>query len=86
MPISTLYDLLLLLCCAFVGNDPGDEDVDIGGNEPPISSYPSVEIEKDAAHRSSRCFSSGNSSGKLSLSYCHLCLIRSFLKIHPFER
>ncbi|XP_059449447.1 transcription factor GTE8-like [Corylus avellana] len=50
------------------GNDPGDEDVDIGGNEPPISSYPSVEIEKDAANRSSRCISSGNSSDSDSSS------------------
>nr|QMS43709.1 tymovirus-like 45/70Kd protein [Betula platyphylla] len=50
------------------GNDPGDEDVDIGGNEPAISSYPSVEIEKDEAHRSSRCISSGNSSDSDSSS------------------
>ncbi|KAL0014498.1 hypothetical protein SO802_001567 [Lithocarpus litseifolius] len=43
------------------GNDPGDEDVDIGGNEPPISSCPPVEIEKDTAHRSSKCISAGSS-------------------------
>lgn len=43
------------------GNDPGDEDVDIGGNEPPISSYPPVELEKDTAHRSSKCISAGSS-------------------------
>ncbi|KAK9272958.1 hypothetical protein L1049_003338 [Liquidambar formosana] len=30
------------------GNDPIEEDVDIGGNEPPVSSYPPVEIEKDS--------------------------------------
>ena len=47
----------------FVGNDPVDEDVDIGGNEPPVSSYPPVEIEKDAGRRSSKCNSSGTSSG-----------------------
>lgn len=28
-------------------NDHADEEVDIGGNEPPVSSYPSLEIEKD---------------------------------------
>lgn len=28
-------------------NDHVDEEVDIGGNEPPVSSYPSLEIEKD---------------------------------------
>lgn len=56
---------------AFAGNEPADEDVDIGGNEPPVSSYPSVEIEKDVDHRSSKCISAGSSSGKfyLYLSY-----------------
>ncbi|PHT57198.1 hypothetical protein CQW23_05684 [Capsicum baccatum] len=28
-------------------NDHVDEEVDIGGNEPPVSSYPSIEITKD---------------------------------------
>lgn len=45
------------------GNEPNDEDVDIGGNDPPISSYPSVEIEKDTAVRTSKCSSSSSSSG-----------------------
>ncbi|ERN06807.1 transcription factor GTE9 [Amborella trichopoda] len=44
------------------GNDPVDEDVDIGGNDPPVSSYPPVEIEKDAAPRGSKCSSSSTSS------------------------
>ncbi|KAL6319362.1 hypothetical protein AAG906_014036 [Vitis piasezkii] len=44
------------------GNDHLDEDVDIGGNDPPTSSYPPIEIEKDAAHRNSRCSSSSTSS------------------------
>ncbi|XP_075661262.1 transcription factor GTE10-like isoform X2 [Castanea sativa] len=44
-------------------NDPVDEDVDIvGGNDPPVSSYPPVEIEKDAANRNSKCSSSSSSS------------------------
>lgn len=43
------------------GNDPVDEDVDIGGNEPPVSSYPQVETEKDKGF-SSKHVSSGNSS------------------------
>ncbi|KAE8718193.1 Transcription factor GTE8 [Hibiscus syriacus] len=38
------------------GNDQADEDVDIGGNEPPVSSYPPVEIEKDTGHRSAKSF------------------------------
>ncbi|KAL8167206.1 hypothetical protein V2J09_008705 [Rumex salicifolius] len=34
------------------GNDPADEEIDIGGSEPPVSSYPPVEIEKDVGQRS----------------------------------
>ncbi|XP_050231771.1 transcription factor GTE8-like [Mercurialis annua] len=45
------------------GNDAADEDVDIGGNEPPVSSYPPVEIEKDAGHKNSKCISLGISDG-----------------------
>ncbi|RVW14133.1 Transcription factor GTE8 [Vitis vinifera] len=37
------------------GNDPVEEDIDIVGNEAPVSSYPPVEIEKDTEHRSSKC-------------------------------
>ncbi|KAL4332054.1 hypothetical protein GQ457_07G000670 [Hibiscus cannabinus] len=43
------------------GNDQADEDVDIGGNEPPVSSYPPVEIEKDMGHRSAKSVSSSSS-------------------------
>ncbi|XP_058102190.1 transcription factor GTE10-like isoform X2 [Magnolia sinica] len=44
------------------GNEPVDEDVDIVGNDPPVSSYPPVEIEKDTAHKTSKCSSSSSSS------------------------
>jgi len=30
-----------------IGNDLADEEVDIGGNEPPVSSYPHGKVEKD---------------------------------------
>ncbi|KAK9039598.1 hypothetical protein V6N11_014794 [Hibiscus sabdariffa] len=43
------------------GNDQADEDVDIGGNEPPVSSYPPVEIEKDTGYRSTKSVSSSSS-------------------------
>ncbi|XAR51972.1 hypothetical protein NMG60_11006785 [Bertholletia excelsa] len=45
------------------GNDPMDEDVDIGGNEPPVSSYPPVEIEKDAARRINQTVNARRSRG-----------------------
>lgn len=57
----------------FSGNDPTDEDVDIGGNEPPVSSYPPMEIEKDAGHRISKSISSDSTSGKSFL----LCSVLS---------
>ncbi|KAL3526322.1 hypothetical protein ACH5RR_010978 [Cinchona calisaya] len=52
------------------GNDLLDEDVDIGGNEPPVSSYPAVEIERELELRSNRSDSksdlgpSGHSDGE----------------------
>ncbi|KAK9278613.1 hypothetical protein L1049_028186 [Liquidambar formosana] len=46
------------------GNDNVDEDIDIGGNDPPTSSYPPVEVEKEAAHRNSKCSSSNSSSSE----------------------
>ncbi|KAA8548201.1 hypothetical protein F0562_004538 [Nyssa sinensis] len=45
------------------GNDAVDEDVDIGGNEPPVSSYPPVKIEKDTGRRSNKCVTSRGSCG-----------------------
>lgn len=44
------------------GNDAADEDVDIGGNDHPVSSFPPVEIEKDTANKNSRCSSPSSSS------------------------
>ncbi|XP_044465870.1 transcription factor GTE8-like isoform X3 [Mangifera indica] len=49
-------------------DDPANEDIDIGGNEPPVSSYPPVEIEKDTGIRSSKCVSSDSSSDSDSSS------------------
>lgn len=50
------------------GNDLPDEDIDIGGNEPPVSSYPPVEIEKDTGIKSSKCVSPCSSSDSESSS------------------
>ncbi|KAJ9559528.1 LOW QUALITY PROTEIN: hypothetical protein OSB04_004688 [Centaurea solstitialis] len=43
-------------------NDANDEDIDIGGNDLHISSFPPVEIEKDTTARNSKCSSSSSSS------------------------
>lgn len=56
----------VLFSCVPIGNDPAEEDVDIGGNDPPVSSYAPVEIEKDTVHRSSKCSSSSSDSGSSS--------------------
>ncbi|KAI8543920.1 hypothetical protein RHMOL_Rhmol08G0255300 [Rhododendron molle] len=55
------------------GNDPADEDVDIGGNDPPISSYPPVEIEKDTALKNTKRSSSSSSSSGSGSSSSGLC-------------
>lgn len=61
------------------GNEPVDEDVDIGGNDPPMSSYPPVEIEKDAPHRDSKCSSSSSSSSDSGSSSSGPLLFSCFL-------
>ncbi|KAJ6424053.1 hypothetical protein OIU84_024932 [Salix udensis] len=50
------------------GNDLGDEDIDIGGNEPPVSSYQPVEIEKekDSSHKNSKTSSDSSSDSDCS--------------------
>ncbi|KAK7353918.1 hypothetical protein VNO80_19373 [Phaseolus coccineus] len=51
------------------GNEQVEEDVDIvGGNDPPISTYPPLEIEKDGNHRNSKCSSSSSSSSESGTS------------------
>ncbi|KAF4385797.1 hypothetical protein F8388_010353 [Cannabis sativa] len=47
-------------------DDPIDEDVDIGGDEPPVLSYPPVEIEKDEEHRISKSTSPNKFGGESS--------------------
>ncbi|CAL9121323.1 unnamed protein product [Musa acuminata var. zebrina] len=44
------------------GNDFADEDVDICGDDPPMSCYPTLAIEKDAKARNIKCSSSSSSS------------------------
>ncbi|KAK9069297.1 hypothetical protein SSX86_013413 [Deinandra increscens subsp. villosa] len=43
-------------------NDVNEEDIDIGGDDMPITSFPPVEIEKDTGVRDSKCSSSSSSS------------------------
>lgn len=59
-----LYFFYPFIFVLLAGNDPADEEVDIGGNEPPVSSYPAVEIEKDKTYRTNNHLSPGSSSGK----------------------
>ncbi|PIN02476.1 hypothetical protein CDL12_25010 [Handroanthus impetiginosus] len=46
------------------GNNPIDEDVDIGGNEAPVTSYPPVLIDKDAGGRAEECNEPGPDSDR----------------------
>ncbi|KAJ0785421.1 putative chromatin remodeler Bromodomain family [Helianthus annuus] len=45
-----------------VKDDMNEEDVDIGENDLPITTFPPVEIEKDTAVKNSKCSSSSSSS------------------------
>ncbi|KAJ6386872.1 hypothetical protein OIU78_016742 [Salix suchowensis] len=69
------------------GNDTAEEDIDIvGGNDPPISSYPPIKIEKEAVLKNSKCSSrssSNNESGSSSSGKCfaNLFIVSSSLGI-----
>ncbi|KAK6920562.1 Bromodomain [Dillenia turbinata] len=54
----------------YASNDPADEDVDIGGNDPLASNYPPLEIEKEMANKNGRCGSSSSSSSESGSSSC----------------
>lgn len=43
-------------------DDPGDEYVDVGGDDMPATNFPSIDIEKDTAAVSIKCSSSSSSS------------------------
>ncbi|GMH01185.1 hypothetical protein Nepgr_003024 [Nepenthes gracilis] len=47
-------------------NDAADEDLDIGGHDPPVSSFPPVEIERDTAHKNKNSCSASRESGSSS--------------------
>lgn len=49
------------------GNDLVEEDIDIGGNEPPVSSYTPVKIEKDSGPRANECTPDGKSDDRFDL-------------------
>ena len=77
--------ILVLSPFIFSGNDPVEEDVDIvGGNDPPVSSYPPVEIEKDAANRNSKCSSSSSSSSESGSSSSGSCFCVHFICFFGF--
>lgn len=66
----------------YSGNDLVDEDVDIvGGNDAPISSFPPVEIDKDAAQRNSKCSSSSSSSSESGSSSSGSCFWILFIYV-----
>jgi len=55
-------------------NEQVEEDVDIvGGNDPPISTYPPLEIDKDGTNRNSKCTSSSSSSSESGTSSSGSC-------------
>lgn len=45
----------------------------VGGNDPPISTYPPLEIDKDGTNRNSKCSSSSSSSSESGTSSSGSC-------------
>ncbi|CAH9135558.1 unnamed protein product [Cuscuta epithymum] len=45
------------------GNDLAEEEIDIGGNEPPVSSYPLNEMKKDITLQSNECINARGPTG-----------------------
>ncbi|KAK9069877.1 hypothetical protein SSX86_010273 [Deinandra increscens subsp. villosa] len=67
-------------------NDVNEEDIDIGGDDMPITSFPPVEIEKDTGVRDSKCSSSSSSSSdsgssSSALLDCFLTLILIMIRL-----
>lgn len=70
------YKIKLVPSHSFSGNDFADEDVDICGDDPPMSCYPTLAIEKDAKARNIKCSSSSSSSsdsGSTGGAYLFAC-------------
>lgn len=79
-------NFLNLISVISSGNDQVDEDVDVvGGNDPPVSSYPPVEIEKDVANRTSKCSSSSSSSSESGSSSSGLCLCIPYMYLWDLQ-
>lgn len=73
--------------CSFAGNDLADEEVDICGDDPPMSSYPTLEIQMDTKATNVNCSSSSNSSsdsGSSSGVYFFACIIVYAYIFYPF--
>lgn len=62
----------------FSVNELADEEVDIGGDDPPVPIFPPVVIEKDPAPKSSKCSSSSSSSSDSGSSSSGPCFPLSF--------
>lgn len=63
--VSQLFNLDFHDMSHVTGNDPVEEDIDIGGNEPPVSSYTPDEKEKGTSKKSDTRTTSRTSSGNL---------------------
>lgn len=62
------YELINPSVCHDEGNELADEDVDIGENDPPVSTLPPVVFEEETADRSSKHNSTSSSSSSDSES------------------
>lgn len=66
---ATLKIVSLTAHLKSTGNDLVGEEVDICGNELPVSSYSPVEIKKEIAHQVNECTNVGVPTGKSGWSF-----------------
>lgn len=71
----------------FSGGDKANEDIDIDGNDPPVSpvsNYPSLEIEKEADYKKGTCSRSSNTSSESGSSSSGLYFLDSHVCNHRY--
>lgn len=80
-----IFNILIVILPYFLenlsDNERADEDVDVGGIDPPPMSSSPIRIDKDAAERNSNCIGSRSSSSESGASstglfhYLFLCIL-----------
>lgn len=84
-----VFNILLVILPDFLenlsDNEQADEDVDVGGNDPPPMSSSPIRIDKDGAERNSNCIDSRSSSSESGASSTGLFILFIFMHSFPIS-